>query len=92
VHIKGVVEGLVREPPPHDIIKFLTFLVADGNYYPNGYLFEVSCMRTTECACCTLAVSNLYDTALCAVVAHISGEAICLTAMCFSTIHECIDC
>ncbi|KAG5182530.1 hypothetical protein JKP88DRAFT_277892 [Tribonema minus] len=45
VHVKGIIDGVTREPPPHDIIKFLAFLIADGNYYPEGFLFPGECAR-----------------------------------------------
>jgi hypothetical protein len=48
VHVKGLVDGITRELPPPDIIKFL---VTDGNYFPEGYFFPVSHWQLRQCFC-----------------------------------------
>ncbi|CAM9421817.1 unnamed protein product [Scytosiphon promiscuus] len=39
VHAKGVLNGLTQEMPPADIMTFLSYLAADGNYFPDGFFF-----------------------------------------------------
>ncbi|CAM9353912.1 unnamed protein product, partial [Discosporangium mesarthrocarpum] len=40
VHTKGILRGVTREMPPNDILTFLSYLITDGNYFPDGFFFE----------------------------------------------------
>ncbi|CAN0179925.1 unnamed protein product, partial [Phaeothamnion confervicola] len=40
VHVRGIVDGVTREPLPAELRKFLVYLCTDGAYYPEGFLFR----------------------------------------------------